>query len=91
LPSYKFDSSFGKATNGDVTISFKLTQSGVDKNFIMLVPVYLELANGKIARLGSVPIASPTTAEQTVTLNGLKEQPKRAMINYYDDVLASPN
>jgi hypothetical protein len=91
LPSYKFDSSFGKAANGDVTISFKLTQSGVDKDFIMLVPIYLELANGKIARLGSVPIAGPATAEQTVTLNSLKEQPKRAMINYYDDVLASPN
>jgi hypothetical protein len=26
--------------------------------------------------------------EQTVPLGGLKDQPKRAMLNYYDDVLA---
>jgi len=91
LPSYNFSASFGKAASGDATISFKLTQSGVDKDFVMLVPIYLDLGNGKIARLGSVPISGSNTAEQTVTLTGLKEPPKRAMINYYDDVLASPN
>ena len=46
LPSYKFDYSFGKAASGDVTVSVKLTQSGVDQNFAMPVPIYLELANG---------------------------------------------
>jgi Peptidase family M1 domain len=91
LPSYNFSASFGKAASGGATISFKLTQSGVDKDFAMLVPIYLDLGNGKIARLGSVPISGNNTAEQTVTLTGLKEPPKRAMINYYDDVLASPN
>ncbi len=91
LPSYKLESSFGKAASGDVTLSFKLTQSGVDKDFVMLVPIYLELANGKIARLGSARIVGNSTVEQAVPLPGLKEQPKRAMVNYYDDVLASPN
>jgi hypothetical protein len=91
LPSYKFDSSFGKAPSGDVTISIKLTQSGVDKDFAMPVPIYLELANGTIARMGSARVAGNFTVEKTVTLTGLKEQPKRAMINYYDDVLAAPN
>jgi len=91
LPSYKFDYSFANAASGDVTISFKVTQSGVDKDFGMLAPIYLELANGKIARLGSARLRGNATGEQTVTLNNLKEKPKRAMINYYDDVLASPN
>src|SRR5271166_1069436 len=91
LPTYRFEPSFGKAANGDVTLSFKLTQSGVDKDFVMLVPIYLELANGTIARLGSATVGGNFTVDQTVTLNGLKQQPKRAMINYYDDVLASPN
>jgi hypothetical protein len=91
LPSYHFDSSFGKAASGDVTISFRLTQSGVDKDFAMVVPIYLELANGKIVRVGSAKLAGNTTAAQTVTLTSLKEQPKRAMINYYYDALASPN
>ena len=63
----------------------------MDKDFVMPVPIYLELANGKIARMASARIAGNYTAGQTVTLTGLKEQPKRAMINYYDDVLASPN
>ena len=26
--------------------------------------------------------------DQTITLNGLKETPRRAMVNYYYDVLA---
>ncbi len=91
LPSYKLESSFGKAASGDVTLSFKLTQSGVDKDFVMLVPIYLELANGKIARLGSARIVGNSTVEQAVPLAGLKEQPKRAMVNYYADVLASAN
>jgi len=29
--------------------------------------------------------------DQKIPLKGLKEKPKRATINYYDDVLASPN
>lgn len=91
LPSYKFDYSFGNAANGDVTLSFKLTEAGVDKSFTMPVPIYLELANGTIARLGSARIIGDSTVDQTVTLAGLKERPKRAMVNYYDDVLAAAN
>ena len=91
LPSYKFDYSFGNAANGDVTLSFKLTEAGVDKSFAMPVPIYLELANGTIARLGSARIIGDSTVDQTVTLAGLKERPKRAMVNYYDDVLAAAN
>jgi hypothetical protein len=29
--------------------------------------------------------------EQQVPLKGIKEKPKRAMINYYNDVLATTN
>ena len=56
LPSYSFESSFGKSRSGDVMLKFKVTQSGVDKNFGMPVPIYLELANGSIVRLGSVTL-----------------------------------
>lgn len=91
LPSYKFDYSFGNAANGNITLSFKLTEAGVDKSFVMPVPIYLELANGTIARLGSVRLSGDSTVDQTVTLAGLKEKPKRAMVNYYDDVLAAAN
>ncbi len=55
----------------------------------MLVPVYIELADGTIIRLGSASPDGNATIEQKVPLKGLKQQPKRAMINYFSDVLAS--
>ena len=57
----------------------------------MLVPIYLELASGQIARLGSARPTGNMTVEQKVPLKGVKEKPRRAMINYYNDVLAVAN
>jgi aminopeptidase N len=53
LPSYKIDYKFDKDANGDVVFGLKVTQSGVDDKFRMLVPVYLELADGRIINLGT--------------------------------------
>lgn len=86
-PGYKFEHSFSKDGNGDVVLNFKLTQAGVNKDFVMLVPIYLELANGRVVWMGSAHLAGDTSLEQHVSLKGLKEQPKNAMIAYYDDVL----
>ena len=72
-----------------MVLKYKVTQSGVDKTFGMPVPIYLEPANGRVVRLGSTVLAGNSNAEQTITLTGLKDTPKRAMINYYDDVLAT--
>ena len=91
LPSYKFDYSFDKDATGNVLFSFKITQSNVDDRFRMLVPIYVELADGRTVNLGRARLAGNSTVEQKVPLNGLKDQPKRALLNYYDDVLASPN
>ena len=52
LPSYKMESSFDIGPDGDVVMSVKLSQSGVDDKFRMLVPIYLELAEGKTVFLG---------------------------------------
>jgi hypothetical protein len=91
LPNYKFDYSFDPEANGDYVLNMKLAQSGVDANFRMLVPVYLELANGHVTRLGTASPVGNTTVEQKVTLTGVKDKPKRAMINYHNDVLATMN
>ncbi len=91
LPSYGVSSSFDIGADGDVVMTLKVTQSGVDDHFRMLVPVYLELADGNIASLGRARISGNTSVEQKVPLRGLKTKPRRAMLNYYDDVLASPN
>jgi hypothetical protein len=86
LPSYKLDYSFDQS--GDMNM--KLTQSGVDDKFAMLVPIYLELSDGRIVRLGLAPITGNRTIEQKVPLSGMKERPKRAMLNYFNDVLCAP-
>jgi len=91
LPSYKVDSSFEKNGDGDVVLSMKVIQSGVDDKFRMLVPVYLELANGHVANLGRMTLVGNSSQDAKVPLKGIKDTPRRAMVNYYDDVLASPN
>jgi hypothetical protein len=51
-----------------------LAQSSVDDKFRMLVPVYPELDDGKIAFWKSI-----------------KNKPRGAVINYFDDVLVATN
>ena len=54
-----------------------------------LVPIYLEQANGQVIRLGSARPIGNMTVDQKIPLAGLKEKPRRAMINYHSDVLAT--
>ena len=91
LPNEKFGYTFGNDSDGSVSLRFKLEQSNVDQKFRMTIPIYIELADGGIARIGSVPLTGNTTFENNVVLRGLKARPKRAMINYYHDVLCTQN
>jgi hypothetical protein len=91
LPSYKFDFQFDAGPDGVPVLTFKLAQSGVDEHFRMLVPIYLDLGGGRMFPLGSARITGNTDISQRVPLKGLKETPKRALINYYDDVLSVSN
>ena len=88
-PSYKFEHSFSTDANGDTVLDFKVSQSGVSKDFVMLVPIYLDLGGGRIARLGSATLSGNNSVDGHVPLKGLKEKPKRAMLAYYDDVLGN--
>ncbi len=84
LPVYRFDYTFD-----GMVLNFKVGQSNVSDDFRMLVPIYLEMPDGRIFRFGTVPVAGNTTFNDRVDLAalGLKEKPKRALLNYYDDVL----
>jgi aminopeptidase N len=90
LPEYHFE---GQATaNGDATsLHLKLVQSGVSANFRMPVPVYLELVDGKVIRLGSINVTGSKTIDQTVQLPKMPTAVKRVVINYYYDVLSIEN
>lgn len=90
LPTYKIDYSFDTGADGSIVMSLNVTQSGVDDKFRMVVPVYLELDDGRIAFLGRMRMVGNKSEGAKVPLKGLKNKPRRAIINYYDDVLASP-
>jgi len=88
LPSYNLDYTLDPASNGYL-LSLKITQSGVDDKFTMPVPVYLELSKDHIVRLGVATITGNRTIEQKVPLAGVKEKPRRVMLNYFNDVLCA--
>ncbi|MGD0629776.1 MAG: M1 family aminopeptidase [Terracidiphilus sp.] len=90
LPNYHFESQVTPKDNG-FSLHFKLTQSAVPAGFKMLVPLYLELANGTVLQLGSQPMTGSTTAEQTIQLPKPPAPIKRATINYFYDVLSTEN
>jgi hypothetical protein len=91
LPSYQVNSAFDKGADGDVVMNLKMVQSNVNEKFRMLVPIYLEMSNGNTVFLGRAGITGNSTFEQKIALKGVKDAPRRALINYYEDVLASPN
>lgn len=85
LPTYKFEQSVA-TRDGQTTLALKLTQSGVSDGFKMLVPLYAELTDGRVVRLGSATIIGNTTVEQQVPLGQIPV--KRAILNHNYDVLA---
>jgi aminopeptidase N len=91
LPSYKMDYQFEAAADGATMMSLNIAQSGVDDKFRMLVPVYLELDDARVVFLGRGRLTGNNSIAQKVPLKGLKSKPRRVIINYYDDVLATPN
>jgi Peptidase family M1 domain len=86
-PKYRFEHSFTTDSQGMIALSFKLSQSHVSDGFMMLVPVYLEMADGKVVRLGRAPIKGNNVFQQQVALKGIASKPKRAFIGYMDDVM----
>jgi hypothetical protein len=90
LPSYRTDYSFDTGADGTIMLSMNITQSNVNDKFRMVVPVYLELDDGKIFFLGRARLTGNSSVSPKVPLKGLKTKPRRALINYYDDVLAAP-
>ena len=89
LPNEKFTSSFSNSPDGTVVLNFAIEQSNVTESFRMPIPIYIELANGQVARVGSAPLVGNTRFENQIVLRGISQKPKRAMINYFHDVLCA--
>ncbi len=88
-PTYKFTHSFSTDASGNPVLNFTLSQSDVGTNFVMAVPVYLDFGGGRTIRLGSARMKGIQSIEQHIPLKGLKEKPKRALVAYFDDLMAN--
>lgn len=85
-PRYRLDYSLTPESDGKVTLRGKVTQSDVSPNFKMVVPIYLDFGKG-VARLGTILVIGNMTTEEFQVK--LPEKPKRVMINYHYDILAT--
>ena len=82
MPNYRFEYQLGA---DGMSISGRITQSGVSDNFKMLVPVYVDFGNGW-AKIG----AARMTGNTSVDLRDIRlpQTAKRAAICALNDVLA---
>ena len=85
LPTYKLEQSVANK-NGQNTLSLKVTQSGVSDGFKMLLPLYVEMQDGRVLRLGNAGMVGNKTIVQEIPLGQLAV--KRALLNHNHDVLS---
>ena len=85
LPTYKIQQSMA-SKNGQNVLNLKLTQSGVSDGFKMLVPLYVELQDGRVVRLGNARLTGNQTVDQEIPLGQIAV--KRVFLNHNYDVLS---
>jgi len=83
VPRYDLKYETASSSGGVVKIKVQLTQSEVDGNFAMIVPIFADFGNGMI-RLAQVPIVGNST--RTFILD-IDKQPKKIVLNAYKDML----
>jgi len=86
LPHYNLTSEFS-VVDGETSVHVKLEQSNVSKNFVMLVPLYLQMENGNTVRIANVQMNGDGTMERTLKLGKLPSPGKKLLLNYNADVL----
>jgi aminopeptidase N len=72
---------------GKYRIAGTVTQAGVPAEFRTRVPIYIDLGNDRVGRLGTIAITGSTTAKVSVEVN-LPQRPRRVLINAMHDVLS---
>jgi hypothetical protein len=87
VPKYTLTSDFARQGEG-MTIHFKLTQSNIPSDFRMLVPLYMQLEDGRVLLLGRATMAGVTTVEKTLRTGKLPSPLKQLLVNYHYDLLS---
>ncbi|HWC99171.1 MAG TPA: M1 family aminopeptidase [Candidatus Sulfopaludibacter sp.] len=84
IPKYKFDYTLTEEPDGKWMLHANLTQSEVPANFVMQVPVYLDI-DGTPRRLGQIRITGSSSVTDLKVK--LPSKPKKVWINAFHDVL----
>jgi aminopeptidase N len=84
VPRYKLDYTLTDADGGKCLLKATVTQSEVPQNFLMPVPIYVDL-DGRVVRIGAVAMMGSSTSKEIQTM--LPKRPKKVMVNYWHDIL----
>jgi hypothetical protein len=71
------------AEGGKFKVHAEITQSEVNENFVMYVPIFADFGDGMV-RLSQVGIAGNSTKTYTLILD---RQPKKVAFNAYKEIL----
>ena len=87
IPALTSDLKATEVSGRRYRIAGTITQSGVPEGFRTLVPIYLDLGNDRMERLGTIPVTGSATQNVSVELE-LPQRPRRVLINARHDVLS---
>jgi hypothetical protein len=83
VPRYNFKYEVQPAEGGKFKVHAEITQSEVDENFAMFVPIFADFGNGMV-RLSQVGIVGNSTKTYTLIVD---RQPKKVAFNAYKEIL----
>lgn len=83
VPRYKFSYELSPAPDGKTKLHITMTQSEVDDNFAMLVPIFGDFGRGMV-RLGQIKMIGNNERSTDVLL---PSQPKKVAYNAYKEIL----
>lgn len=83
VPRYHFEYQVAPGDGDQVKLHITITQSEVDEQFAMLVPVFADFGKGMV-RLGQIGVVGNTTRSLDILL---PSQPKKVALNAYKDIL----
>jgi peptidase M1-like protein len=87
LPHYAVNSQLIPSSDGTTTGYLKLAQSNVPDDFQMIVPLYIQFADGRTAHIGGLTMRGNTTFEQKIPLGKVPANAKNIVVNAYADIL----
>ncbi len=80
LPHYTVSSTFTVDADGGTSASVKLSQSNVSEDSVMIVPLYLQMANGNTVHIAGAVLHGDATVTPTIKLGKLPSQAKAIVV-----------